>query len=702
MKRNYDHVKKAEHETSPLMLVCSAIVFFTLYLIAIPLLAQDTQLVQIKAFDQQLQPYKNVQMSINGKDYFTVGNKGVAFVELAENDLPLKSIKIKDELLEAASWNYTKGIVEVIIRKKNYQLIQVVVKDQNNKPLQNLKVTFNGKKTSTSATDSEGSFEIPLALDEKITSTNQFVINDYKIVRLQSIDGKQVLTLDRLKAAKQGTPAMTSRGIENGTYFKDFDLSKLDSIQSLTVFYAIFKNYQLKDMSDEAKRRIDAKFTQLVQQLQDSLRRKDNTFIGKISDSSFVSDDITNLLEQSTLENQMLEGQRAEFDQKIQIIQQKLSTGIQNLDAETRAKVLSDLTLLEGTLMQNENKFYKNQTDYRNILNSLKQNFFDVEDLENRLSASEMQRLEEQRAFRQKIVITLSVLFGFAILILLLIYVGDRLKKQKKELVRVNEEIKRMNENLEGIVAERTKLLEEANKELDTFLYRASHDLRSPVCSIIGLCNIALMLSNGESKDLVEKMVVTTATMDKLLKKLSIISEINQPSNFSSITLLDVIENIRTGFSTMIKDQRINFTIDCPADLVIYSYPNLIETILINLIENAFFYSVMRDSKNAHVQLTATVKEDQLELSLYDNGIGVDDSISHKLFDMFFKGNENSKGNGLGLYIVQKSVQALEGKITVESEPDRYTKFIVSLPLKQMTFNPKSVETSSGMLQLMN
>ncbi len=700
MNRNSNHAKNAEKRIPSSILVCSVIAFFTLCLIATPLWAQNTQLVQIKAFDQQLQPYKNVQMSINGKEYFTVGNKGVAFVELAEDDLPLKFIKIKDEQLEAASWNYTKGIVEVIIRKKNYQLIQVVVKDQNNKPLQNLKVTFNGKKSLTSSTNREGIFEMPLALDEKVNSPNQFTIADYKISKLQLIDGKQVLTVDRLKAVKQVTPATTSKDAEDDLYFKDFDLSKLDSIQSLTVFYAIFKNYQLKDMSDEAKRRIDAKFSQLVQQLQDSLQRRDKAFIGKISDSSFVSDDITNLLEQSTLESQMLEGQRAEFDQKIQIIQQKLSTGIQNLDAETRAKVLSDLTLLEGMLMQNENKFYKNQTDYRNILNSLKQNFFDVEDLENRLSASEMQRLEEQRAFRQKIAITLSVLFGFAILILLLIYFGDRLKKQKKELVRVNEEIKRMNENLEGIVAERTKLLAEANKELDTFLYRASHDLRSPVCSIIGLCNIALMLSNGESKDLVEKMVVTTATMDKLLKKLSIISEINQPSNFSSITLLDVIENIRTGFGKMISDQRIKFTIDCPADLVIYSYPNLIETILVNLIENAFFYSVMKDSQNAQVELTATVKDDQLEISLYDNGIGVEDIISPKLFDMFFKGNENSKGNGLGLYIVQKSVQALEGKIRVESEPDRFTKFIVSLPLKTMTFNPKALQPGSGTLEL--
>jgi signal transduction histidine kinase len=256
-----------------------------------------------------------------------------------------------------------------------------------------------------------------------------------------------------------------------------------------------------------------------------------------------------------------------------------------------------------------------------------------------------------------------------------------------------------MNENLESLVAERTKLLAEANKELDTFLYRASHDLRSPVCSIIGLCNIAMLLSNGEARDLVERMVHTTASMDKLLKKLSAISEINQPTNFSSITLVDVIENIRNGFGKMIADQRINFVIDCPADLVIYSYPNLIETILVNLIENAFFYSVMRDSSNAQVQLKASVKGDQLELSLYDNGIGVDDTITHRLFDMFFKGNENSKGNGLGLYIVQKSVQALEGTISVESQPGEFTKFTVHVPLKPMTMNPKTIELRKDQYQ---
>jgi signal transduction histidine kinase len=274
----------------------------------------------------------------------------------------------------------------------------------------------------------------------------------------------------------------------------------------------------------------------------------------------------------------------------------------------------------------------------------------------------------------------------FAVMILLLIYFSDKLKKQKKELVRVNGEIKRINENLESLVAERTKLLEEANRELDTFLYRASHDLRSPVCSIIGLCNIALHMSHGESKELVERVVLTTTTMDKLLKKLSIISEINQPTNLSSITMLDLVENVRDYFAKTIQEQNINFTIDCPADLVMYSYPNLIETILSNLIENAFFYSVMKNPDNAKVQLKATIIQDQVEISVQDNGIGVDNTITHRLFDMFFKGNENSKGYGLGLYIVQKSVQALDGRIEVESIIGSFAKFVVYLPLKPITF----------------
>ncbi len=94
---------------------CQSIFIIILFL-SLPSWAQKKQLVQVKAFDQQLVPYKNVEVSINNKEYFSMGNKGVAFVELLDTDFPIKSIKIKDEKLETASWNYGKGIIEIIIR----------------------------------------------------------------------------------------------------------------------------------------------------------------------------------------------------------------------------------------------------------------------------------------------------------------------------------------------------------------------------------------------------------------------------------------------------------------------------------------------------------------------------------------------------------------------------------------------------------
>lgn len=657
----------------------------------ISLFAQNKQMVQVKAFDQQLVPYKNIEISVNNKEFFSVGNKGVVFIELQESDFPLKTISIKDDKLEAASWNYSKGIIEVIIRTRNYQMIGVIVKNESNASLPNLKVTFKGKTVTTSTTNQDGRLDIPLGLDEKINSHEQFSIPGFHMLGLQQADGRTILTVGQI-ATKAVEEPVAARA-QAPAYFRDFDLSKLDSIQSLTVFYAIFKNFPIKDMSEQAKRRIDAKFYELVVQLQDSLVKNNSTVMGRISDSSFVDDDIKSLLSQATRESEMLDLQRAEFDEKILIIQSKLAEGISTMDERTRTNLLSDLMRLEAILSQNESRFYKNQNDYRNIINSLKEKYFDITDLENRLSQSEAQRLEEQREFRQKLFITLGILLVFAIMILLLIYFSDKLKKQKKELVRVNGEINRINENLESLVAERTKLLEDANKELDTFLYRASHDLRSPVCSIIGLCNIALHMSDGESKDLVQKVVFTTSIMDKLLKKLSIISEINQPTNYSSLTLLDLVENVKGIFEKNSVEQKIKFRIDCPADLVIYSYPNLIETILINLVENAFFYSVMKDPENALVEIQAVIKNDNVEITVYDNGIGIDDSISHRLFDMFFKGNEQSKGSGLGLYIVQKSVQALEGKIVVESVIGEFTKFVVYLPLKPLTFGARPSRT---------
>ncbi len=659
---------------------CLAVVFTILVFIAIPAHGQEKQSIQVKAFDQKLQPIKNVELSINGKAFISIGSRGVTFIELNSSELPIQTIKIKDEQLEPASWNFTKGVLEIVIRKKNYQLARLTLKLTNGKPIAQAQISFRGKKVVAVITDIDGKFEVPLAIDEKITSANQFEIKDYLIVRFSSQDNLLIAELPKPKEEKKEErkvePIVAVK--QTSDTFKDFDLEKLDSIQSITVFYAVFKNIAIQELNPNIRVKIDAKFNQLVAKMQDTVRLKGSGFISSISDSSFVKDDIRNLLNQAAIENRTLQTDRSGFDSKIKIVTSKLEKGIVNLDANERKKLLSDLTMLENLLIQNESRFYKNQNDYKSIINGLKEKYFDIRNLEDKLSATEAKRVEEQQTFRQRLIAISGLVILFGMLIVLLISIRGKLRKQKVALIQANEEVKRVNENLEGIVQHRTKLLIDANQELDTFLYRASHDLRSPLSSIIGLCNIALHLTQEE---LVEKVKFTTKGMDHLLRKLKMISEINRPTDYSSFSLLNAIERVKYRFKLEIENNQIQFKVSCPENIVFYTYPDLIEIILSNLIENALFYSKMGDHQRALVEFKANVKADQVEFSVYDNGVGVDSAIRPKLFDMFFKGNEKSLGNGLGLYIVQKSVQALRGKITMDSEQGSYTKFIVRLPL---------------------
>src|SRR5690606_9539226 len=188
---------------------------------------QQTQLVQVKTFDEQLVPYKNIDISINGKDLLSIGNRGVAIIKLEESDLPIRTIKVNDDRLEAASWNLGKGILEVIIRNKTHQLVSVQLQGPGS--LSNLRVTFRGIKTANVVSDESGRIQIPLAFDEKIASNNQFTVSGYRVVRFENTEDINTLFVEPIR------PAVASSSnepipIKSQEYFKDFDLSKLDSI----------------------------------------------------------------------------------------------------------------------------------------------------------------------------------------------------------------------------------------------------------------------------------------------------------------------------------------------------------------------------------------------------------------------------------------------------------------------------------------
>jgi signal transduction histidine kinase len=639
--------------------------------------AQQDVPVQVKTFDRNIKALPDIEISLDGGDFIRTGSRGVVFAEVPAASLPPKSVVIRNEQLEAESWNYSKGVLEIIVRPKSFRMYTITVKSETGKVASGVSLSYHGSSRVSLVTDANGRFEIAVGLHEKAPVKEQFVVDGYSIQSF-ILTGRENQIIIKKTATTPTVVTETQRNAQE-KYFGEFDIQQLDSIRSLTVFYAVFKNFNIGDLSDPMKRRVDEKFKELMNLMEDSVR-KPRPFLGRISDSTFVKDDIRNLLAQAEEEKDLLGVVREEFDQKIQLINQKLSGSLGELDGESRDQLWRDIARLELILQENETRFYLHQADYHSVLSSIKQSFFDVQDLEHKLYKSETQREADREAFQRKILTVFLITLALGIITVMLVYFSTRLRRQQKELVRANEEIRRINENLEGLVSQRTMLLESTNREMDTFLYKASHDLQGPVCSIIGLCNIATRSVNAESLEVVQRMFHAAFSMDKMLKKLKVISEINQPGEASEIVPAEEGAVLLEQYRHFTREHNIDFRMECDPAYSFSSRLDLFRNILYNLVDNALYFTSLRDSPGSEVVVEMTPQDDSMRLSVTDNGPGIPDATRERIWEMFYIGTEDSKGHGLGLYIVRRCVEALNASISLESERGKFTRVIIIIP----------------------
>lgn len=634
------------------------------------------QVVQIKTFTEDLKPLGNLKLSINQGKYISIPASGITFENLSESQFPVKSINLLERSLEAASWNFSEGILEVTIRKKSYIDTPLVVLDFTLKPIAGLTIVFNGQKTVSKSTNEKGIINLPLGLNEKVEGIEQFKISNYQILSLSKEPMLQLKVKKEFTPIKNVIASLDHNKVEK----KDLDLyvtEKLQLIQDLEQFYSFLKEVPMDELSQGSKSLIDAKFESLLDGFNGTDQADSLIDLNYTSDSD--EENIDNLLQQAKIGKGRISKQLLEFEEKIQSIRNKLNVGIENLTKNDKEGIASDIKLLENILMTNKNEFFDNQSTYQTIINELKRRFFDLQELDLKLTESELQRVSERKKYQKQILAILAVVLVFTILIILLFLLRTRLKNQKMELIKANQVVQSVNENLETIVSERTHLLEETFKELDLVLYRASHDLRAPICSIAGLSDLlARDTGNSELTDLVLK---TNEQMDKLLKKLSTISEIHQPGTFKSVEVKSLIQNQISRFSTVLDQSNIELNFICQEDIEIKSIPFLIEVAFYNLLENSINFCQIKPSQNHVITVQLFIENDSLEIIIEDNGIGIGDDILDHVFNMFYIGTEFSQGNGLGLYIVNKCVSMLVGNIKIESTAGDYTKVIVSLPV---------------------
>lgn len=256
----------------------------------------------------------------------------------------------------------------------------------------------------------------------------------------------------------------------------------------------------------------------------------------------------------------------------------------------------------------------------------------------------------------------------------------EEVESQAEELRKANQTISSINQTLERKVEERTQQLTQAYVELDTFFYRSSHDFRRPITTFMGLAEVAqITVKDDKALELFSKVKETAQSLDKMIRKLQSISDVGaQELIFKEVLLREIIENILVSFKDEIDRKKVKLTHDVKLDHSFKSYPALVNVIVENLIENAIHFA---SPVNPFVKILVYTTNQKVIIEVEDNGQGIAEEYHDRIFDMYFRANVSSKGNGLGLYIVQKAVAKLNGNIRFMSELHSGTKFVVELPL---------------------
>ncbi|HET8860925.1 tetratricopeptide repeat-containing sensor histidine kinase [Marivirga sp.] len=263
----------------------------------------------------------------------------------------------------------------------------------------------------------------------------------------------------------------------------------------------------------------------------------------------------------------------------------------------------------------------------------------------------------------------------------------EEIMAQSEELKEANDYVHELNQFLEERVKERTIALENALSELDYFFYRASHDFRGPLTTLMGLVGLSKTLSiNGNAGELFEKVDITAKKLDGMVKKLQSVSFLGEFKNLKSpknIILREeilkiyqnVLENVSSQKQKFHSEIKINTNIQ-----EIFFYPRILEICIFNLLENSIIFN---DNENIHLNITAEANETELIISIEDNGLGIHENIQSEIFNMFKRSSHASAGNGLGLYLVKKAVDNLNGKILLRSKERIGSKFTIFMSLPE-------------------
>jgi signal transduction histidine kinase len=228
---------------------------------------------------------------------------------------------------------------------------------------------------------------------------------------------------------------------------------------------------------------------------------------------------------------------------------------------------------------------------------------------------------------------------------------------------------------------EQNKQLIKTNRELDRFIYSTSHDLRAPLSSVMGLIHLCELTTDAnELKGYHEMMKERLNTLDNVLHEILDYSKNNKSEIvIQPLNLLQVVNNSLSDLRYAEGVDQLTVDVSVAEDLVINTDASRLAIIINNLVSNAIKYSD-RTKETSFIQIQAHVKDEDIEITIEDNGEGISPQYHDKIFSMFYRASNKSAGSGLGLYLVKEATEKLKGKLRLKSERGIGSTFTVILP----------------------
>ncbi|HTE33074.1 MAG TPA: PAS domain-containing sensor histidine kinase [Chryseolinea sp.] len=250
------------------------------------------------------------------------------------------------------------------------------------------------------------------------------------------------------------------------------------------------------------------------------------------------------------------------------------------------------------------------------------------------------------------------------------------------------------HENINGVVVKlhdisgkkkRERELIRTNQHLDQVIYKTTHDLRAPLMSALGLVNIAEAAPDEEKGQYIGLIKKSLLSLDSYIEEMNNFFRIEKLAlQREQIDLRHIMEEAQENLRNFLNGEKVKVQLQIDSRIEWYSDPLRVKTIITNIFSNAIKYQDMRKS-DPFIKIATRLSPEHCDITIEDNGIGIATDVQAKIFDLFFRGTDQSQGTGLGLFIVKDTIERLKGSIKVKSAVGKGTTFFIRIPNQLQT-----------------